>query len=189
MFDLENKYVRVNNHEELDRLFEYANKHGWRWKSDGSELNNTSFIDGVAYPLVIYFKNNKKVCWNPCNSNTDFKDIEPYIKSNKEMTAKEFIEWFIGTALDYCNNNGRCSNCKLNERNTKCGKSLCDTYNWANHIDEIIEIAKSNNINITSEKKAINDIEKLIKDPDNIKMSDGLIESLKLAVEKLKEVK
>ena len=188
MFDLEGKNIKLNNAEELKILFEYANKHGWRWKSDESELN-TSFRDGVAYPLVICFKNNKKVCWNPCNSNTDFKDIEKYLKPEKEMTAKEFIEWFIGTALAYCNSGGRCPNCKLNERNTKCGKSLCNTYNWANYIDEIIEIAKSDNVNIPSEKKAINDIEKLIEDPDNTKMSDGLIESLKLAVEKLKEVK
>ena len=28
MFDLEGKNVIVNNHEELDCLFEYANKHG-----------------------------------------------------------------------------------------------------------------------------------------------------------------
>ena len=78
MFKLEGKYVRVNNHEELDCLFEYANKHGWRWRSDGSELN-TSFGDCIAYPFIICFKNNKKVDWNPCNSNTDFKDIEKNI--------------------------------------------------------------------------------------------------------------
>ena len=39
MFDLEGKYVRVNNYEELDCLFEYANKHGWKWGNDGKELD------------------------------------------------------------------------------------------------------------------------------------------------------
>ena len=96
MFNLECKNVRVNNHEELDCLFEYANKHGWRWGIDGSELN-TSFGDCIIYPCIICFKNNKKVDWNLCNSNTDFKDIKKYLKPEKEiekeMTAREFIKY------------------------------------------------------------------------------------------------
>lgn len=43
MFDLEGKYVRVNNYEELDCLFEYANKHGWKWGNDGKELDASLF--------------------------------------------------------------------------------------------------------------------------------------------------
>lgn len=187
MFNLECKNVRVNNHEELDCLFEYANKHGWRWGIDGSELN-TSFGDCITYPCIICFKNNKKVDWNLCNSNTDFKDIEKYLKPEKEMTAREFIEWFTGTALAYCNSDGRCPKCKLNNLNTKCGKSLCVIYNWKDYIDELLEIAKSDNVNISPEEKVIKDIKKLIQDPDHT-ITDEIKDSLKLAVKKLKEAK
>lgn len=190
MFDLENKYVRVNNHEELDRLFEYANKHGWRWGNDGNELNN-SFGDGEAYPFAICFKKNKKVYWGySCNSNTEFKDIEKYLNPEKEMTAREFIEWFTGVALDYCMTNiAKCPNCKLSSYNTKCGIALCDRHNWEDHIDELLEIAKSDNINMSPEEKAIKDIEKLIQKPDHTEITNEIKKSLKLAVEKLKEVK
>lgn len=192
MFNLECKNVRVNNHEELDCLFEYANKHGWRWGIDGSELN-TSFGDCITYPCIICFKNNKKVDWNLCNSNTDFKDIEKYLKPEKEiekeMTAREFLEWFTGTALDYCNSNtGECKNCKLSGYNTKFGKALCETCNWKDHIDELLEIAKSDNVNMSSEEKAIKNIEKLIHEKEHIEITDDIKDSLKLAVEKLKEV-
>ena len=183
MFDLKGKKVRVNNPGELNCLFEYANKEGWRWGNDGKELNK-SFGDRATYPFAIYFEDNKKVYWgNFCNSNTSFKDIEKFINPEKEMTAREFIEWFTGTALDYCySDEARCSKCKLNDLNTKCEKSLCATYNWKDHIDELLEIAKSDNVNMSPEEKAIKDIEKLINDPK----SNEFVDSLKLAVEKLK---
>ena len=199
MFDLKGKNIKLNNAEEHKILFEYADEQGWKWLNSGKRLNS-SFGMYVIYPLVIRFgKDQKTICWdyveNIEDEITDFKDIEPYIKSNKELTAgkeltaREFVEWFVGTVFDYCdycNNNRKCSNCKLNEFNTKCGRSLCYTCNWGENIDELLEIAKQDNLSILSEKKAIENIEKLIKDPDNTRMSNELIESLKLAVEKLK---
>ena len=191
MFDLKGKNVRVNNPGELNRLFEYANKEGWKWGNDGKELDK-SFGNRITYPFAICFTDNKKVYWsNFYNSDTEFKDIEKYLNPDKEMTAIEFIEWFTGTVLDYCHSDGaRCSKCKLNDLNTKCGKSLCATYNWKDHIDELLEIAKSDNVNVnmSPEEKAIKDIEKLIQESDYIEMTDEIKDSLKLAVEKLKEV-
>ena len=185
MFDLEGKKVRVYNHEELDCLFEYANKEGWRW-GDGDELNK-SFGDRAIYPFAIYFKDNKKVYWsNSCNSSTSFKDIEKYINPEKEMTAREFLEWFTYTTLAYCNSGEKCSKCKLSELNTKCEKSLCVVYNWKDHIDELLEIAKSDNVNMSPEEKAIKDIEKLIQEPDHTEITNEIKDSLKLAIEKLK---
>lgn len=190
MFKLEGKKVRVNNHEELVCLFEYANKHGWRWGNDGSELN-TSFGDGIAYPFIIYFKNNKKVYWYTCNSNKDFKDIEKYLNPEKEiekeMTAREFIESFVN--IRSCSER-RCSKCVLNSSNTKCNKNLCEPLSWKNSIDELLEIVASGRTTVLlPEKKAIENIEKLIQEKDYIKMTDEIKDSLKLAVEKLKEAK
>lgn len=194
MFNLESKYVRVNNHEELDCLFEYANKHGWRWGNDGSELNTSTFGDGIAYPFIICFKN-KKVYWNTCNSNTDFKDIEKYLKPEKEiekeiekeMTVREFIESFVD--INSCSKRS-CSKCVLDSSNTKCNETLCDLSNWKNNIDELLEIVASGRTTIlSSEEKAIENIEKLIQEKNDIKMTDEIKDSLKLAVEKLKEAK
>ena len=42
---------------------------------------------------------------------------------------------------------------------------------------------------LTPEEKAIEDIEKFIENPDRTALNDEFAESLKLAVEKLKEVK
>ncbi len=195
MFDLEGKNIKLNNAKELNILFEYADEQGWRWLNSGTRLS-TPFGMRIRYPFVICFWKYKKTTWdyveNVKDGLTDFKDIEPYIKSNKEsttekeMTAREFIKWFTGVALHYCNNNGMCSYCKLNNCNTKCKETLCDTCNWEENIDELLEIAKQDNLSISSEEKAVNNIEKLIKNPNRTNISDDLIESLKLAVEKLK---
>nr|DAG30534.1 MAG TPA: hypothetical protein [Caudoviricetes sp.] len=102
------------------------------------------------------------------------------------MTAREFVECII--ALDNCNGRN-CSECVLNRKNTKCNKTLCLIDTWEGNVDELLEIAKSGKSTIcTPEEKAIEDIEKLIKIPDH-EITDEIVESLKLVVEKLKEVK
>lgn len=194
MFDLEGKNVIVNNLSELDCLIEYANKHGWRWGNDGKELNTSLFRDDEIYPFIICFKNNKKLYWNyfySSNNNTDFKDIEKYLKPGKEieeeMTAREFLERFVD--IRSCSERS-CSKCVLNSRNTKCNKSLCESISWKNSIDELLEIVASGRTTVSSpEKKAIENIEKLIQEKDYIKMTDEIKDSLKLAIEKLKEVR
>ena len=53
-----------------------------------------------------------------------------------------------------------------------------------------IEIAKSGRITVpTPEEKAISALENFIENPDRTALNDEFVESLKLAVEKLKEVK
>lgn len=192
MFNLEGKYVRVNNYEELDCLFEYANKHEWKWGNDGKELDASLFRDVKKYPFSIYFKNNKKVRWDySSNSNTDFKDIEKYLKPEKEiekeMTAREFLKSFVD--IRSCGGR-RCTECVLSKRNSKCELSLCDMNNWKENIDELLEIvASGRTMVLSSEEKAIENIEKLIQEKDYIKMTDEIKNSLKLAIEKLKEDK
>ena len=103
------------------------------------------------------------------------------------MTAREFIECII--ALDNCNGRN-CSECALNRKNTKCNKTLCLIDTWEGDVDELLEIAKSGKSTVpTPEEKAIDTLEKFIENPDRTALNDEFVESLKLAVEKLKEVK
>ena len=102
------------------------------------------------------------------------------------MTAREFAEW-IANIYSSCGNR-KCSECVLSKNNTKCDSSLCGIENWKDNIDEILEIVALGRTTVpTPEEKAIEDIEKLIQIPYH-KMTDEIKESLKLAVEKLKEV-
>ena len=189
MFNLENKYVRINNHEELDCLFEYANKHGWRWGNDGSELNTSTFGDGIAYPFIMCFKN-KKVYWNTCNSNTDFKDIEKYLKPEKEiekeMTAREFLRKFIKQT----NCTSRlCEACKFFDGNNKLCVKLCESSTWRKeYIDYLIELVSNDDPiyhppmdNIT----AANFIDNVLGGKDLSKEEE---KALKYAAEKLREI-
>lgn len=192
MFDLEGKDIRVNNPGELNCLFEYANEHGWKWGNSGTELNK-SFEGKITYPFAICFRDNKKVYWS-CfyNSNTDFKDIEKYLKPEKEikkeMTAREFLKNYVD--MRNCKKGGSCSKCVLWSGNTKCKYSLCDIRQWEDNIDELLEIVASGRTTVLpSEEKAIENIEKLIQEKDYIKMTDEIKNSLKLAIEKLKEVR
>ena len=102
----------------------------------------------------------------------------------KEMTAREFIEWYIN--MRFLCKNRICAECVLNEKNTKCNRNLCNTCNWKGNIDELLEIAVSSR---TTEEKTIDTLEKFIENPDRAALNDEFVESLKLAVEKLKEVK
>lgn len=103
------------------------------------------------------------------------------------MTAREFAEW-IANIYSLCGNR-KCSECVLSKNNTKCDACLCIIENWKDNIDEILEIVASGRTTVpTPEEKAIEAIEKLIKIPDH-EITEEIKESLKLAVEKLKEVK
>ena len=102
------------------------------------------------------------------------------------MTAREFIK----RISDIHNCKGRkCSECVLYLNNTKSNKNLCGVQGWRKNIDEILEIAKSERSIVLTEEKAIDMIENFIKNPDHVAVNEEFVESLKLAVEKLKEVK
>lgn len=103
------------------------------------------------------------------------------------MTAREFIER-IADVSNCCKR--ECIGCVLDKRNNKCNTDLCNTRNWENNIDELLEIAKVGKGTVpTPEEKAVEDIEKFIENPDRAALNDEFVESLKLVVEKLKEVK
>ena len=106
----------------------------------------------------------------------------------KEMTAREFAEW-IANIYSLCGNR-KCSECVLSKYNTKCDECLCGIANWKDNIDEILEIVASGRITVpTPEEKAISTLESFIENPDRAALNDEFVDALKLAVEKLKEVK
>lgn len=182
MVDLKNTCVLVKTEEENEMLLKEAEKQGFHWYSKG----NCKPLPGQHFPDILKFCNNKDVVHSArigveCDAFYEASEL----LGTKEMTAREFAEWIADT----CNCKGRsCLKCTL--WSAKCNKSLCDTYNWGNSIDELLEIAKSGKFTFcTPEEKAIEDIEKFIENPDRTALNDEFVESLKLAVEKLKEVK
>lgn len=183
MINLANTCVLVRTKEENERLLKEAEKQGFHWFQgyDCEPLQTQHFPD------ILKFYEGKDIS-RAAHINPDFTFYEASkLLGTKEMTAREFAERIV----DMRNCKGRsCLKCALWSRNTKCNKSLCNTYNWRNSIDELIEIVKSGKVIVlTPEEKAIEDIEKFIENPDRAVVNDEFVESLKLAVEKLKEVK
>lgn len=186
MIDLTNTCVLVRTKEENEKLLKEAEKQGFHWvgRSDCKPLQQQHFPD------ILSLFNDKNMIYVACiNSNSAFHEASELL-GEKEMTAREFVEWY-SELNSLCNKNKlKCQECVLYMRNTKCRSSLCNISDWKENIDKILEIAKSGNFTVpTPEEKAIEDIEKLIQIPDHeIKITDEIKESLKLAVEKLKEV-
>lgn len=184
MINLKNTCILVRAKEENEMLLKEAEKQGFHWfgRSDCQPLKMQHFPD------ILKFSNSKDVVYNArigAEDSTFYEASE--LLGTKEMTAREFA----GHLVDIRNCNvHKCSECVLSASNTKCKKSLCDICSWENNIDELLEIVKSGRITIpTPEKKAIDTIEKFIENPDRATLNDEFVESLKLAVEKLKEVK
>lgn len=184
MIDLRDTCILVKTPEENEKLLKEAEKQGFHWcKEDHCEP-----LPGQHFPDILKFYNDKDVVHSArigVKCDTFYKASE--LLGTKEMTAREFVECII--ALDNCNGRN-CSECVLNRKNTKCNKTLCLIDTWEGNVDELLEIAKSGKYTIcTPEEKAIEDIEKFIENPDRTALNDEFVESLKLAVEKLKEVK
>lgn len=185
MINLKNTCILVRTEEENEMLLKEAEKQGFHWYSKG----NCKPLPGQHFPDILKFCNNKDVVHSVrigAEDSTFYEASELF--GRKKMTAREFAEW-IADAGDCC---GReCAKCVLNSMNTECKRNLCVTRNWEGNIDELLEIvASSRTIVPSQEEKAIKNIEKLIQIPDHeIKITDEIKESLKLAVEKLKEVK
>lgn len=185
MVNLTNTCILVRTKEENEMLLKEAEKQGFTWtlivKRDCKPLPEQSFPD------ILRFYEDKIVSYKGhINSNSTFYEASELL-GTKEMTAIEFAD----RIADISNCPGRsCSKCVLGLNNTKCNKSLCDIRNWKDNINELLEIAKVGKGTVpTPEKKAISTLEKFIENPDHIELNDEFIESLKLVVEKLKEVK
>lgn len=184
MINLKNTCILVRTEEENETLLKEAEKQGFHWYSKG----NCKPLPGQHFPDILKFCNNKDVAHSMrigAEDSTFYEASE--LLGEKEMTAREFAEW-IADVSDCCGRN--CAECVLTTANTKCNRSLCVTRNWKGNIDELLEIAKSGRITVpTPEEKAISALENFIENPDRTALNDEFVESLKLAVEKLKEVK
>ena len=186
MINLENTYVLVRTPEENEKLLKEAEKQGFKWHSK----NNCEPSPRQHFPDILRFYEDKNVIYKASvNSNCAFYEASELLGA-KEMTAREFIERVTDIATPSKCYKRECSECVFSEKNTKCKRSLCNIDNWKGNADELLEIAKSGKSTIcTPEEKAINNIEKFIENPDRTALNDEFVESLKLAVEKLKEVK
>ena len=184
MINLKNTCILVRTEEENETLLKEAEKQGFHWYSKG----NCKPLPGQHFPDILKLCNNKDVAHSmriEAEDSTFYEASE--LLGEKEMTAREFAEW-IADVSDCCGRN--CAECVLTTANTKCNRSLCVTRNWKGNIDELLEIVKSGRITVpTPEEKAISALENFIENPDRTALNDEFVESLKLAVEKLKEVK
>lgn len=183
MIDLRDTCVLVRTKEENEKLLKEAEEQGFHWHSK----DDCKPLSGQHFPDILKFYNEKDVVHSArIGTERDIFHEASDLLGTKEMTVREFAEWIA----DACNCTGRsCQECVLDARNTKCNKDLCNIRNLVNNIDEILEIVKSGKFTVcTPEEKVIENIEKLIKIPDH-EITEEIKESLKLAVEKLKEVK
>lgn len=183
MIDLRNTCVLIRTKEENEMLIKEAEKQGFHWYSKG----NCKPLLEQYFPDILKFYNDKDVVHSAhigAERDTFYEASE--LLGTKEMTAREFIEWY--SDIRKCD--GReCPECVLHQRNTKCNKFLCNISNWGNNTDELLEIAKSGRFTtVPTEEKAIETFEKFIENPDHVVVNDEFIDALKLAVKKLKEV-
>ena len=181
MIDLRNTCVLVRTKEENEMLLKEAEKQGFHWFGRSGCLP----LKVQYFPDILKFYDNNDVGHSAyISSNFAFYEASKLL-GTKEITAREFIER-IADISKCC---GReCIECVLDETNTKCDSTLCNTCNWESNIDELLEIAKSGRFTIsTTEEKAIEDIEKFIKNPDClVVVNNEFVDALKLAVKKLK---
>ena len=184
MIDLRNKCILVRTPEENEKLLKEAEKQGFHWylKDDCKPLLEQHLPD------ILRFCKESKAFVQCVSILSDYAFYEASeLPGTKEMSAREFAER-IADVSNCCER--ECIGCVLDNRNNKCNTDLCNTRNWENNIDELLEIAKVGKGTVPiPEQKAIEDIEKFIENPDRAVVNDEFVESLKLAVEKLKEVK
>nr|DAI66633.1 MAG TPA: hypothetical protein [Caudoviricetes sp.] len=178
MIDLRNTCILVRTKEENEMLLKEAEKQEFHWyRKDHCEPLQTQY-----FPDILKFYEDKDVAREAhIGPDSTFYEASELL-GTKEMTAREFAER-IADVSNCCER--ECIGCVLNKRNNKCNNYLCDTRNWGNNIDKLLEIVKTG---IQSRSKAIDIFEKFIENPDRAALNDEFVESLKLAVEKLKEV-
>ena len=139
MIDLINIFnginIKVETQKELDKLTNYVNKLGYKWKTGSDRI----IIANVDFPIVVKFKN-YIMTWHNCNSDNygyNFKFSDIFV-SLDIMTAREFLEKFI----KHLNCGGRiCEECKFSCSNNSTHKNICEPGNWEkDNIDYLIEL-------------------------------------------------
>lgn len=183
MINLENTCILVKTTEENEMLLKEAENQGFHW----IKCNNCKPLLDQYIPDILIFYEDKDIAYGG-RINPDFIFYEASeLLGTKEMTAREFIKWYVNVDLS-CGRR-ECDECVLGRKNTKCNNKLCTACNWESNIDELLEIVKSGRITVlTPEEKAIDTLENFIENPDHVVVNDEFVESLKLVVEKLKEV-
>lgn len=183
MIDLRNTCVLIRTKEENEMFLNEVEKQGFHWFG----YSNCKPFYEQYFPDILKLYNDRSMAYGShISSDYTFYEASELLNT-KEMTAREFAKR-IADISDCCRR--ECAECVLDEINTKCNESLCNTCNWENNIDELIEIAKSRRFTIQStEEKAISTLESFIENPDRTALNDGLVDALKLAVKKMKEVK
>lgn len=183
MVNLMNTCVLVKTRKEYEDILNEAEKQGFHWykKDDCKPFEQHTFPDILKFSSdnIVYRRSGISLGY------TFYEASE--LLGTKEMTAREFAEWFVDVS-DCCGRN--CAECVLHETNTECNHSLCVTRYWKDNFDELLEIALLSRATVLSpEEEAIDTIEKFIKNPDRATLNDDFVDALKLAVEKMKEVK
>lgn len=183
MIDLTNTCVLVRTKEENEMILKEAEKQGFHWYYE----DHCKPLQEQHFPDILKFFKDKDIIHRAfINSNYAFYEASELL-GTKEMTVREFAERIADAGNCY---ERECSECVFSKVNTKCSIHLCNIYNWKGNIDELFEIVKSGRATVpTPEEKAVEDIEKFIENPDRAALNDEFVESLKLVVEKLKEVK
>lgn len=180
MINLTGKSVFVKTQEEYLSVLKIARFQGFTWARE-NHLNHIV----IPLPNILNFYDSKIVTYSYVEK-TVYEASE--LLGTKEMTAREFVEWIANT-YSLCGNR-KCSECVLSKNNTKCDVCLCGIENWKDNIDEILEIVALGRTTVpTPEEKAIDTLENFIENPDRVALNDEFVGALKLAVEKLKEVK
>lgn len=179
MVNLMNTCVLVKTRREYEYILNEAEKQGFHWykKDDCKPFEQYTLPDILKFSSDNIVDRRSRISLGY----TFYEASE--LLGTKEMTAREFAER-IADVSNCCER--ECIGCVLNKRNNKCNNYLCDTRNWGNNIDKLLEIVKTG---IQSRSKAIDIFEKFIENPDRAALNDEFVESLKLAVEKLKEEK
>lgn len=180
MIDLGNRTILIRNHEEYEKILEKLKEQGyrWNWRGDLECLQ-------AEFPFALIVEGEDKT--------VDVHDINPYgykvceasdLLREKEMTAREFVEW-MSKAVQ-CD--GRdCKDCVFSYRNTEGGFSCCEIKDWTGNEDEILEIAKIGRITI--DKKAKEELsmkeslDALVQDKSN----DEISRCITYLTEKMKE--
>ena len=182
MIDLRNTCVLVRTPEENEMILKEAEKQGFHWVGK----DDAKSFEQCIFPDILKFSSDT-IIFRRSGISLDYTFYEASeLLNTKEMTAREFVEWIADVSNCY---GRKCIECVLDETNTKCNEDLCNTSYWEDNIDELLEIAKAGKGTVhTPEEKAIDTLEKFIENPDCAAVNDKFVESLKLAVEKLKEV-
>ena len=183
MIDLRNTCILVRTPEENEKLLKEAEKQGFQWDSK----DDCKPLPEQCFPDILRFYDSKAITQRVyVNENCNCYEASELL-GTKEMTVREFIEWIADVSNCVERN---CAECVLAEMNTKCNEFLRNTCNWKDNIDELLEIAVSGRITVpTPEEKMMSTIENFIENPDRKALNDEFVESLKLALEKLKEAK